>query len=435
MPINLYELSSIDSALREKLLRRSEVEIGNAASIAAPIIEAVRTRGDAALMEYALKFDKATISPDAIKASSHEFNQARETLPLDIKKAIETCAANVRRFHESQLQRVNLNWSEEVAPGVWAGEQTSPISSVGIYVPRGKGAFPSVMYMLCTPAMVAGVPQIAVCTPPMANGRVDDASLFAAEICGVRDVYKVGGAQAIAALAFGTETVPKVAKVVGPGNAYVSAARRLLSDHIDAGMPAGPTDALILADDSADPHNTALDLLIEAEHGPDSAALLVTPSKNFAEKVRKLLPALIDDLPSPNREYCATVMSNYGGILVTESMDEAIDFCNIYAAEHLMLKVRNPDSVRPRLTTSGEILTGETTPFVLGNFGVGVNNVLPTGGHARTWSATTVRDFLRVTTLARCTPGGYATLSGPVALLAEYEGFPSHANAIHKRHM
>ena len=282
--VNLYRWSTTDPATKTKLLRRSEAEIGDVAVKVSPIIDAVKTEGDAALIKYALMFDRAHLTPDSIKASPEEFARARARLDPKVKRAIETCAANVRRFHELQFERVNQNWRAEIAPGVWGGEQTSPIGSVGLYVPRGKGAFPSVMYMLCTPAIVAGVPCIAVCTPPTAEGSVDDASLFAAEICGVTDVYKVGGAQAIAALAFGTQTVPKVDKVVGPGNAYVSAARRMLADHIDTGMPAGPSEALILADDSADPHNTALDLLNEAEHGPDSASILVTPVAGICRK-------------------------------------------------------------------------------------------------------------------------------------------------------
>ncbi len=433
MNINLYRWSTTDEATKAKLLRRSESDIREVSTVVSPIVEAVRNEGDAALIRYAKTFDKADIAPGALKVTEEEFARARSHIDPDVKKAITICAGNVRRFHEAQFKRVNQNWSEEITPGVFAGEQTSPIQSIGLYIPRGKGAFPSVMYMLCTPAMVVGVPKIVVCTPPTPEGTVDDASLVAAEVCGVKDVYKVGGAQAIAALAFGTQTVPKVAKVVGPGNAYVSAARRMLSDHIDTGMPAGPSEALILADEFADAHNTALDLLNEAEHGPDSASILVTPSLEFAETVRALVPAMIEALPSPRREFCTKVMSTYGGIIVTDSMQDAIAFCNVYAVEHLLLKVGNPDEIRPQLTTAGEILTGEATPIVLGNFGVGVNAVLPTGGHARTWSATTVRDFLRVTTLAQCTPEGYASLAAPIALLAEYEGFPIHARAITQR--
>ncbi len=431
--MNLYRWSETAPETRAKLLRRSEADIADVSAIVAPIIEAVRTQGDPALIRFARQFDNATIAPGALRASAEEFAMARARLAPEIKAAIETCAKNVRRFHELQFARVAQSWREEIQPGVWAGEQVSPLESVGIYVPRGKGSFPSTVYMMATTARVAGVPRIVICTPPTPDGRVDDAYLFAAELCGVTEVYKVGGAQAIAALAYGTESIPRVIKVVGPGNAYVSAARRLLADRIDAGMPAGPTDSLILADESADPHNTALDLLNEAEHGPDSASLLVTPCAELAEKVGALVPGMVETLPHPRNEYCRAVMAGYGGIVVTDSMNEAVAVCNQYAAEHLLLKVRNPEKLQPRLTTCGEILIGEWTPMTLGNFGVGVNHTLPTGGNARTWSATTVRDFLRVTTVAECTRKGFETLAGPTSTIAEYEGFAAHVRAVRER--
>jgi histidinol dehydrogenase len=272
-----------------------------------------------------------------------------------------------------------------------------------------------------------------VCTPPTPEGRVDDASLFTAEVCGVKDVFKVGGAQAIAALAYGTQTVPKVSKVLGPGNSYVAAARRLLADVINPGMPAGPSEAIILADDSAHVSNTARDLLNEAEHGPDSASLLVTHSEALAAAVAGILPAIIDELPEKRREFCAKGFSTYGGIVITRSLEESIAFCNEYAVEHLQLKVRNPERVVHKLLHVGEILIGEYTPIALGNFGIGVNAVLPTGGHARTWSATSIWDYLKRTTLAMNTRAGFDHLKGPVVTVSDYEGFPAHSNAITKR--
>jgi histidinol dehydrogenase len=304
---------------------------------------------------------------------------------------------------------------------------------VGLYVPRGKGAFPSVMYMLCMPAVVAGVPEIAVVTPPTPEGRVDDASLFTAEVCGIKNVYKAGGAQAIAALAYGTKSVPKVSKVLGPGNSFVAAARRMLSDVMNPGMPAGPSEALIFADDSAHVENTARDLLNEAEHGPDSASLLVTHSEKLAAAVEKMLPRIIDELPEKRREFCAKGFSTYGGIVITRSLEESIAFCNEYAVEHLQLKVSRPETVIPLLHHVGEILVGEYTPIAMGNFGIGVNAVLPTGGHARTWSATSIWDYLKRTSLALNTRKGFDHLRGPVVTVSDYEGFPAHSSAITKR--
>ena len=432
MTINLWQRAALSPDMLEKLLRRSESDIDSVAGQVAPIIEDVRLRGDDALRDYALRFDGATIT-NGLKATDDDFTRAWQTLDPDVIAAIRFCADNVRRHHQQQMDRVEKQWLDEVIPGVFAGEKITAIPSVGLYVPRGKGAFPSSMFMLCLPAVIAGVKIIAVCTPPTPDGGFDAASLVAADICGVRDVYKAGGAQAIAALAFGTATIPKVAQVNGPGNAYVAAAKRQLSHLINPGMPAGPTDALVLADDSADPWNTALDLMNEAEHGPDSAAILVTTSMPLAEQVRIMLPQILANLPPERKEWCETVFAGYGGILVCDTLDQAIDFCNDYAAEHILVKVRDPAAVLDRLHHAGEILIGEATPMVLGNYGIGVNHVLPTGQQAHTHDCTSVWTFLKRTSLSYVTRDGYHQLKEPVARLAAYEGFAGHANVLLQR--
>lgn len=433
MKINFHTWRDTPDETKQKIFKRSETDIDSVKATVTPIIEDVRKNGDEALVRYAQKFDGADIGIANIKATEEDFERARKKLDGRLKDAIKLCAENVRKFHQIQKDREEQRWLSEVMPGVWAGEQISPLPSVGLYVPRGKGAFPSVMYMLCTPAVVAGVPKIAVCTPPTAEGHIDDASLYTAELCGIKDVYKVGGAQAIAALAYGTKTVPKVVKVIGPGNSYVAAARRLLSNGIDAGMPAGPSEALIVADESANVKNTALDLMNEAEHGPDSASILVTHSEKLARAVEALLPELIDALPENRRNFCRTGFSSYGGIVLTESLDESIAFCNEYAVEHLHLKVRNPEEVVPRLLNVGEILVGEYTPIVLGNFGIGVNAVLPTGGYAKTYSATSIWDFQKRTSLALTQRKGYDALKEAVITVSDYEGFSAHSNALRLR--
>jgi histidinol dehydrogenase len=321
----------------------------------------------------------------------------------------------------------------EIEPGVHAGEQVSPIDSVGLYVPRGKGAFPSTMYMLCIPAVIAGVQKIAVVTPPKNDGTADDASLFTAKLCGVENVYKVGGAQAIAALAYGTETVPRVRKVLGPGSPYVQAAKQMLFGVLDPGMPACSSEAVILCDETADPHNTCLDMLNEAEHGEDSAVLLITHDEKLAAFVQKNLPNYIAELPEPHRTICEKVVKGYGGIILTENLEGSIAFSNEYAPEHLHLKVRDPNAIVPQLKNAGEILIGEYTPSSLGNYGIGVNHVLPTGGFAHSYSCTTVWDFLKRTSLSAVDAQGFASLKGPVETLTNYEGFPAHGNVLRKR--
>ncbi len=432
MKINSWKLKDLTAQEKEKILRRAEADISDVGDVVAPIIEDVRKNGDAALIKYAKQFDKSEIK-GGLKATEEDFANAYKQVDAKVIDAIKVCAENVRIHHQQQMDRVEKQWMEEVRPGLFAGEKVTPIPSVGLYVPRGKGAFPSVMYMLCTPAKIAGVPKIAVCTPPTPDGGIDAASLVAADICGVRDVYKAGGAQAIAALAFGTETIPKVVQVNGPGNPYVAAAKRLLAGTMNPGMPAGPSEAIILADHTADPWNTALDMINEAEHGPDSASLLVTTSPKLVEAVLKFLPEIINSLPPQRKEFCEAGFTRYGGIVLCDSMDEAIDFCNEYAVEHLLMKVEKPNDVLAKLTNTGEILIGETTPIVMGNFGIGINAVLPTGQKALTHDCTSVWTFLKRTSLSYMTAQGYQSLKGPVTTLAHYEGFAGHAKVIEDR--
>lgn len=430
---NFFTWNTLEPATRARILRRSQETIDGVTDKVRPILHDVQQRGDAALVEYAARFDKATLSQAAIKVTDAEFAMARERLDPALKQAIERCATNVRRFHAEQMKRIEPDWMIEVEPGIFAGEKVTPVSSVGIYVPRGKNAFPSAMYMLCVPAVLAGVPEIHVVTPPRADGSADDASLFAAEVSGIRNVYKVGGAQAIAALAYGTATIPAVRKVVGPGSPYVAAAKLLLSSSIDPGMPAGPSESIVLADGSANPETTVLDLMNEAEHGPDSAALLVTHDEAFARRIEALLPPAIAATPEPQRSWLETVFSGYGGIVLTRSLEESIEVANLYAPEHLLVKVANPDVVIPKLVNCGEILIGEWSAFTLGNYGTGVNHVLPTGGWAHSYSCTSVWDFLKRTSLSRVTEEGFANLSGDVETLTNYEGFPVHGDVLRKR--
>lgn len=431
MKINFHHLEKLTPAERQKILRRSETDISTLIETVRPILDGVRRQGDQALLEYSEKFDGVTLSASDLKVTPEEFARAEQNLEPEVKEVIETSARNIRKFHQAQMPEEM--WFHDVAPGILAGEKITPITSVGLYVPRGKGCFPSVMLMLATPATIAGVPRVVVTTPPTAEGTVDDASLYAAKICGIEHIYKVGGAQAIAALAHGTETVPKVDKVLGPGNMYVSAAKRILYGVIDVGTPAGPSEAIILADETTDPKIAALDLLVEAEHGPDSAALLVTPSAELASKVQDLLPELVADLPEERRGYCTKVLSGYGGIVLCPDLESAIEFVNDFAPEHLEVLVEEPMAVLSKIKNAGEILLGKYSPITLGNFSLGVNAILPTGGFARTFSCVTVFDYLKRSSIGYVTREGYDRIKDTARIFADYEGFPSHANAITQR--
>jgi histidinol dehydrogenase len=431
MSINFYRWNETSADVRVRIMRRSQADIDEVVRVVEPIIADVKLRGDEALRDYARKFEQSEIGD--IKASPEDFDRAERALDDDLKAAIKHCAGNVRTFHEEQMRRVEKPWMVEIEPGVFAGEQVAPIESVGLYVPRGKGAFPSALYMLALPARIAGVGTIAVVSPPTPDGTIDDATLYTARLCGIENVYKAGGAQAIAALAYGTETVPQVRKVLGPGSPYVAAAKRVCSQIMDPGMPAGPSESIVLADATADPHNTCWDILNEAEHGEDSAALLITHDENLAEFVQKNLGNMIAELPEPHRSICAKVMGDYGGIILTESLQQSIDVSNQYAPEHLHLKVADAENVAQKLQHAGEILIGEYTPSSLGNYGIGVNHVLPTGGWAHTYSCTSVWDFLKRTSISKCSKEGFEALKAPVTTMTDYEGFPAHGDVLRKR--
>jgi histidinol dehydrogenase len=432
--IHFYELSSMTSAQRARLLRRAEIQIDDLIERVRPIVQSVREHGDEALLDFTSRFDRVQLTREQLRVSREEIEHAHRLLDPAVRAAIEHAIRNVRTFHERQMP--HEQWFTQVAPGVMAGEKITPISSVGLYVPRGKGAFPSVMYMLATPANIAGVPRIVVCTPPGPGGAVDPASLVAADLCGVHEIYRVGGAQAIAAMAYGTASIARVRKITGPGSGYVAAAKRLLYGTVDVGLPAGPSEAITLADASASAELVARDLLIEAEHGPDSSSLLVTDSRALAEAVMVLLPGKMAALPEWRQAFCRTVFEapeGTGGIVLAAHMREAVDFVNEYAPEHLEVQVREPFALLPDLKNAGEILLGPHTPFCTGNYSLGTNAVLPTGGFAHTFSCTSVYDFLKRTGLAFLTQQGYDSLSETTRLLAEFEGFPAHANAVTQR--
>jgi len=429
--IKVRELNKISADELARLMRRGEQDITALLPTAEEIIAHVRREGDEALAFYNRKFNAPDFTREMLRASEGDFAAAREALSPDVRAAIRQAHENIRKFHAEQMPEPM--WFMEVMPGVLAGEKITPVASAALYVPRGKGAFPSVMLMLAAPAVVAGVERLVVVTPPGPDGKVDAASLYAAEVAGVKEVYAVGGMHAIAALAYGTETVPKVAKVVGPGSSYTSAAKRLLYGVMDVGVPAGPSESIILADEAADPRLAALDLLVEAEHGPDSAALLVTHSRALANEALCLLPDLIARLPEWRQKFVQTVLGDYGGILITGSLDESIRFVNDYAPEHLEILTQDPFTTLGRIRNAGEILLGPYTPIPISNYCLGLNATLPTGGFARSFSSVSVFDFLKRSGIGYLSPEGYAALRETTVCLADYEGFPAHALSIRQR--
>jgi histidinol dehydrogenase len=429
--IRLLRLNTLSKEMRQQLLQRTESDLKEYLIKTESIIEAVRQEGDEALVRFGKDFDKADVSLGTLKVSDDEFTQAEKGVDQELAEAIRFATESIRIFHQSQMPKAMR--LEEVRPGVFCGEKYCPIPSVACYVPRGKGSFPSVLMMTAVPAVVAGVPKICVLTPPGPDGHVDDATLYAAKAVGVTDVYKCGGAQAVAAVAYGTKTVPKFDKIVGPGSPWVVAAKRLLANVIDPGTPAGPSESIVFADSSANGALAALDLIIESEHGPDSSAYLVTDSEDIARAAIDAIPGYWERLGENRRSFSQTVLCGVrGGIVVCDSTQDCIDFINDYAPEHLMLHSREPFSYLSAITNAGEILLGENTPISLGNYVLGPNAVLPTSGAARTLSPLGVLDYLKAIGIGHVTSTAYETLARHTHKLAEYEGFDGHALAVSK---
>ena len=432
MTVDIITWSTIDEKRKRELLARTEIDITGYTNSVAPILDDIKRDGDSAVITYIEKFNKVRFEPDQLKVQEREFEEAEKSLSDGLKRALRENIQNVKKFHSQQIPGP-ASFSE-IAPGIFAGERAEPIPSVGIYVPRGKGSFPSMLYMQAVPAKVAGVPHIVIATPPDEQGKADPATLFVAQECGTGEVYKISGVQAIGALAYGTEHIPKVKKILGPGSGYVTAAKRLLYGVVDVGLPAGPSEAIILADGTADPEKAAYDLLIEAEHGADSAAILATDSETVARKTAQIVQERIPQVPEPRQRYLKDTFQTYSGIILFDSFEEAIDFTNDYAPEHLQILTRDPFEIMPRIKNAGEILLGDYLPSSLANFSVGINAVLPTGGFAATFSAVSVRDFIKHISIAYATKSGYKSIAPSAITVAEYEGFPSHAAALKLRY-
>lgn len=428
--ITIRQWQNLNQNARNQLMVRGEALRPEIRTIVQQIVDRVERDGDDALYQLERELDDIDLVSVGLAVTQEEFDKAEKALAPPIKSAILHSIENVKKFHLKQMP--SSQWVEEMQPGVRAGEVTRPIASVGLYVPRGTASFPSVMVMLGVPATVAGVREIVVASPPDGEGCVDPAVLFAATQLGITNVFRMGGAQAIAAMALGTETIPRVAKILGPGSIYVAQAKQVLAGRVDIGLQAGPSEAIVIADDTADAGRVALDLMNEAEHGPASSAFLVTPSADLAQKVAQLVEEYGQRLPFARWEVVDQVLERCG-IILTPDISTAVDVANMYAVEHLVLHVARPYDLLADIEHAGEILIGPHTPVSAGNFLAGPNAVLPTAGFARSMSALSVRDFLHTSSVLELSAEGLSRLSSDVVAYAEYEGFPAHALAVSAR--
>ncbi len=429
IPISIHKLGELNETERKNLLQRTENDLSGFMEKVTPIIEAVRRDGDKALADFANKFDRSPITADQIRATPSEFATARASVDQELIETLKFAAGNIRHFHEKQMPETLA--LHETHPGVLVGDRWNAIESVACYVPRGKGSFPSSDLMTAIPAKVAGVKKVIVITPPGPDGTVDPATLVAAEIAGVSDVFKCGGAQGIAAVAYGTQTVPKCDKVVGPGSPWVVAAKKQLSSVIDPGSPAGPSELIIFSDGTVPPELVALDLCVESEHGPDSSVFFVTDNEDFARAVASHVPSYWSQMGDIRAQYSKTVLTGQrGGIVVAGTREDAFAFVNDYAPEHLAVLADNAWQYLTCFEHAGEILLGPHSAISVANFVLGPSHVLPTGAAAKTTSPLAVFDFLKRTSIASLTENAYLGFAGHAERLARYEGFDGHANAV-----
>jgi histidinol dehydrogenase len=390
------------------------------------IMRDVQARGDDALREYTERFDGARL--DRIEVSSDEIDQAPDGIDPAVRAALEQAIASVRAFHEGQLPRgVEI----ETQRGVRTWREWRPIDRVGLYVPGGRAAYPSSVVMLAVPATIAGCPEVVLCTPPAADGSIPPVTLAAAEMVGVRRIFKLGGAQAIAAMTYGTASVPAVDKLFGAGNTYVTSAKLLAFPQCALDSPAGPSELLVLADETANPCWIAADLLSDAEHGPDSPAVLITTSHDLAERVAEEVELLLKTLP--RQEIARTALEACGFILVVDSIPQAIEVTNEYAPEHLEIVTRAPRDVLSAIRHAGSIFLGAYAPNAAGDYATGTNHVLPTARAARAFGPVSVESFGRLVQCQELTPEGLASLAPTVTTLARAEGLEGHARAVEIR--
>ena len=420
----LWELSASE---RRDLLMRAQPDLTRAMKAAEFIVRRVRGSGDSALLRCTAEFDGVELTAEQLRVAPEEFDRAVDATAPGLRRAIDLAIENIRRFHEGTMPP--RTHTVEMGDGLVCTERYTPVESVCLYVPRGRGSFSSVLCMLGVPAKLAGVPRIIVCTPPGPKGEVDSATLYAARAIGLGEIYRAGGAQAVAAVAYGTETIPACAKIVGPANVYATAAKRLLADEIDPGPGAGPSEAIILCDDSANPHNVALNLLVEAEHGENSCALLVTHHEPLVQSVAEIVERELGQLSPQRAGFARHVLNAYGGAVLTRSLDESIAFTNEFAVEHLAVMTRDPQATCDRITNAGEILIGAFPIISLANYVVGVNAILPTSRYARTESPVSVRDFMKAASIVELREPAYRRFVDAVVAFGDHEGFCAHQRA------
>ena len=409
----------------ENLLKRSPNNYGKFESTVAQILDKVKNEGDAALFAYTKEFDKADVTKETIRVTDAEIEAAYAQIDPALLGVIRKALVNIRQYHEKQIQN---SWFTSTTDGTMLGQKVTPLNRVGVYVPGGKAVYPSSVLMNIVPAKVAGVPHIVMTTPPGKDGKVCASTLVAAKEAGADEIYKVGGAQAIGALAFGTESIPKVDKIVGPGNIFVALAKKAVYGYVSIDSIAGPSEILVLADETANPHFVAADLLSQAEHDELACAILITTSEEFAKKVDEEVKGFVEVLS--RKEIIQKSLDNFGYILIAEDMDEAIEAANEIAPEHMEIVTANPFEDMMKVKNAGAIFIGEYSSEPLGDYFAGPNHVLPTNGTAKFFSALSVDDFIKKSSIVYYSKSALHNIHKDIIQFATSEQLTAHANSI-----
>ncbi|MBQ2752694.1 MAG: histidinol dehydrogenase [Firmicutes bacterium] len=412
----------------DKILKRSQLEHGNVQQIVDGILADVKANGDKALFGYTEKFDRLKLSADTLKVTKEEIEEAYKSVDEDLLRVIRRSADRIRVFHEKQKRN---SWIEPDYNGETLGQLIRPLERVGVYVPGGKAAYPSSVLMNIVPAKVAGVPEIYMVTPAKADGKIPATTIVAAVEAGADVIYKVGGAQAIAALAFGTESVKKVDKIVGPGNIFVALAKKSVYGHVNIDSVAGPSEILVIADESADPVFVAADLLSQAEHDELASAVLITTSDKLAKEVQKEVDEQTARLE--RKDIINKSVENYGAVIVTKTIEEACELSNHIAPEHLEISTSSPFELLNLIKNAGAVFLGHYSPEPLGDYMAGPNHVLPTGQTAKFFSPLNVDDFIKKSSIIHFTKDALMNLSDDIIKFAQAEGLTAHANSIRVR--
>lgn len=409
----------------ENLLKRSPGQYGSYEAAVKEILEKVREEGDRALFAYTKKFDRAEITEQNVRVTDEEIREAYEAVDPDLVDVIRKSLVNIRSYHEKQKQN---SWFTSSEDGTMLGQKVTPLEKVGVYVPGGKAVYPSSVLMNIVPAKVAGVDRIIMTTPPGPDGKVNPSTLVAAKEAGADEIYKAGGAQAVAALAYGTESIPKVDKIVGPGNIFVALAKKAVYGHVSIDSIAGPSEILVLADDSANPRFVAADLLSQAEHDELASAILITTSRELAEKVSSEVDEFVKKLS--RKDIIQKSLDQFGYILLAETMDQAVEAANAIASEHMEIVTRNPFEVMMKVRNAGAIFIGEYSSEPLGDYFAGPNHVLPTNGTAKFFSPLSVDDFIKKSSIVYYSRKALKKIHKDVEQFAASEQLTAHANSI-----